>query len=90
VFPLLTFSQVQWCEEGIVDACEIRAPKARRGEHSRKPAIVRDKIVELLGDRPRIELFARDTADGWDGWGDEYPEPASPPAPLGLRAGLRR
>lgn len=44
------------------------------GRHSEKPAIVRDKIIELLGDRPRIELFARHVIDGWDGWGLEYPE----------------
>lgn len=30
-----------------------------REEHSKKPDIVRDKIVELCGDIPRIELFAR-------------------------------
>lgn len=40
-------------------------------EHSRKPEIVRDRIVELVGDLPRIELFARKNADGWDCWGDE-------------------
>lgn len=40
-------------------------------EHSKKPAIVRDRIVELIGDYPRIELFARQTADGWDCWGNE-------------------
>lgn len=40
-------------------------------EHSKKPAIVRDKITELFGDLPRIELFARQYADGWDCWGDE-------------------
>ena len=40
-------------------------------EHSKKPAIVRDKIVELVGDMPRIELFARQTVDGWDCWGNE-------------------
>jgi len=39
--------------------------------HSKKPDIVRDKIVELCGDLPRIELFARETADGWDSWGNE-------------------
>lgn len=39
--------------------------------HSKKPGVARDKIVELLGDVDRIELFARDTADGWDCWGDE-------------------
>lgn len=40
-------------------------------KHSEKPSIVRDKIVELVGDLPRIELFARQYADGWDCWGDE-------------------
>jgi N6-adenosine-specific RNA methylase IME4 len=40
-------------------------------EHSKKPDIVRDKIVELMGDLPRIELFARQTAPGWTSWGDE-------------------
>lgn len=39
--------------------------------HSQKPAIVRQKIVELCGDLPRIELFARSTVDGWDSWGNE-------------------
>ncbi len=43
-------------------------------EHSRKPAEIRDRIVELCGDVPRIELFARQVADGWDRWGNEAPE----------------
>jgi len=42
-----------------------------REEHSKKPAIVRNKIVEFCGDLPRIELFARDQVDGWDCWGNE-------------------
>lgn len=41
-------------------------------EHSKKPAIIRGKIVELFGDIPRIELFARQQADGWDAWGNEF------------------
>jgi N6-adenosine-specific RNA methylase IME4 len=40
-------------------------------EHSKKPIRTRDRIVELLGDLPRIELFARETAEGWDSWGNE-------------------
>ena len=40
-------------------------------EHSKKPDIVRDKIVTLMGDLPRIELFARQTPPGWDVWGNE-------------------
>jgi len=39
--------------------------------HSKKPDIVREKIVELVGDLPRIELFARQTVYGWDSWGNE-------------------
>ena len=40
-------------------------------EHSRKPDEVRDKIVQLCGDIPRIELFARQKHNGWDVWGNE-------------------
>ena len=40
-------------------------------KHSKKPDIVKEKIVELMGDIPRIELFARDKTEGWDVWGDE-------------------
>lgn len=39
--------------------------------HSKKPDVVRGKIVELVGDLPRIELFARNQSDGWDVWGNE-------------------
>ena len=42
--------------------------------HSQKPSEVRGKIVELLGDLPRIELFARDQEEGWDVWGEEAPK----------------
>lgn len=45
---------------------------APRGRHSAKPAEVRDRIVSLMGeDTERIELFARNYADGWDCWGNE-------------------
>ncbi len=40
-------------------------------EHSKKPAETRDRIVELMGDLPRIELFARQKVPGWDAWGNE-------------------
>ena len=40
-------------------------------EHSRKPDEAREKIVALMGDLPRIELFARQTSPGWDVWGNE-------------------
>lgn len=40
-------------------------------EHSKKPDEVRNRIVELMGDLPRIELFARQKINGWDVWGNE-------------------
>lgn len=45
-------------------------------KHSQKPDEVRDRIVKLMGDVPRIELFARSTAPGWDSWGNEAPAAA--------------
>lgn len=39
--------------------------------HSKKPNVVRERIVELCGDIPRIELFARSKTEGWDVWGNE-------------------
>jgi N6-adenosine-specific RNA methylase IME4 len=41
------------------------------GAHSKKPDIVRERIIELIGDVPRIELFAREEHDGWICLGDE-------------------
>lgn len=75
-FPLLTESQVQHQfvpeDEPFEFGTEaVYAPKQTL--HSRKPAIFRDLIVELLGDRPRIELFAREAVSGWDRWGFEAP-----------------
>ena len=39
--------------------------------HSKKPDEARARIVELMGDLPRIELFARNYTEGWDVWGNE-------------------
>ncbi|MEL0255308.1 MAG: MT-A70 family methyltransferase, partial [Burkholderiaceae bacterium] len=39
--------------------------------HSQKPSSTRDLIVSSSGDLQRIELFARQTAEGWDSWGNE-------------------
>jgi len=39
--------------------------------HSKKPEEVRNLIVQLFGDRKRIELFARKKVEGWDSWGNE-------------------
>ena len=39
--------------------------------HSKKPSEARERIVRLMGDLPRIELFARQKVEGWDCWGNE-------------------
>lgn len=45
--------------------------RARPREHSRKPPAVREMIVRVFGDLPRIELFARQSASDWDAWGNQ-------------------
>lgn len=45
--------------------------QSEKREHSRKPDEVREKIVQICGDIPRIELFARQDFEGWDCWGNE-------------------
>lgn len=39
--------------------------------HSQKPDEARERLTQLVGDVPRVELFARQTFEGWDSWGDE-------------------
>lgn len=50
-----------------VSSCII----SERREHSRKPDEARDRITELVGQVPKIELFARQQTEGWDCWGNE-------------------
>lgn len=67
---------------GNLLACYQRTPEAtiKQGtsiyyspveQHSKKPDITREKILALMGDLPRIELFARQHTPGWDVWGNE-------------------
>lgn len=57
--------------------CKIKSHTVRQvidtpmTEHSKKPNIARDRIIELFGDLPRIELFARTKVHGWDVWGND-------------------
>jgi site-specific DNA-methyltransferase (adenine-specific) len=50
---------------------------APRGRHSAKPPEVRNRIVELFGDQPRVELFARTPSPGWVVWGNEVTDQQS-------------
>lgn len=42
-----------------------------RLEHSEKPALARERIVQLCGDVPRVELFSRHRVEGWYMVGNE-------------------
>lgn len=55
---LLTFKERQYIEE-------------IKTQHSAKPIGARKRIEKMFGNIPRIELFARQQADGWDCWGNE-------------------
>jgi N6-adenosine-specific RNA methylase IME4 len=44
---------------------------SKRQEHSKKPDEIRNRIIELCGDLPKIELFARQRVKGWDCWGNQ-------------------
>ena len=45
----------------------------KRTEHSTKPHEVRKRIVDMFPTQNKIELFARQSVDGWDCWGLEAP-----------------
>lgn len=51
-------------QQGITGFCEAKTV------HSRKPVKMRE-MIEKVSYAPRIELFARQYADGWDCWGNE-------------------
>lgn len=51
-----------------------------RGRHSTKPPQIRNEIIKLFGNLPRIELFARQKTEGWDVWGDEVSDFAINPS----------
>lgn len=72
-----TRSNVEYCllgvrgkmrriHNGIRQIVELQA-----GRHSEKPAEVRERIVALMGDLPRVELFARKLTPGWVCMGNE-------------------
>jgi len=39
--------------------------------HSKKPDEIRKRIVDLVGDLPRIEIFGRQKVEGWDVIGND-------------------
>lgn len=45
--------------------------QAEKRGHSIKPDEARDRIIELFGKLPRLELFARTQTTGWDVFGNQ-------------------
>ena len=59
-------------KKGNLFGATVEYTKTEKGTSiGRKPDVIRDRIVELMGDLPRIELFARQRTEGWDCWGNE-------------------
>ena len=56
-------------DEVLAHLCYVGAYQNIR--HSQKPDEFRDKCVELMGDVPRLEIFARTKTKGWDVFGNE-------------------
>lgn len=54
-----------------IDKCVQNLVVSPLRGHSQKPDEVADRIVELVGDLPRVELFARQPRQGWHVWGNE-------------------
>ena len=69
-----TTESLLFCRKGslhCVKRCDTTWFEHKRLNHSTKPNFFRDLIVEISGDLPRIELFARERYLGWDAWGNE-------------------
>lgn len=72
----LTSLEVEQCQLATTGAPKRqgkdvqRLVVAGRRQHSRKPDEIRERIERLV-DGPYLELFARESAPGWDAWGQE-------------------
>ena len=77
-YGFYTLSQCELClvfKKGKIPKKQISNVKQllskHVGKHSAKPKEIRDRIDLMFGIYPRIELFARQTCEGWDCWGNE-------------------
>lgn len=67
---------------------ESSVHKEKKGKHSKKPSYYRDLIARQFPDTTKIELFARESVDGWDSWGNQVvhtPQPNELTAPKSAR-----
>ena len=76
-----TMSQVEICLVGKRKKGKIPSPRGSRNvhqflsqmrtRHSEKPAEIRNRIGQMFPTQSKVELFARQRAEGWDCWGNE-------------------
>lgn len=59
------------CQNMRVSRSVRQVCDARIERHSKKPEEIRERIIELFGDVPRLEMFCRGSAEGWDVFGNE-------------------
>ena len=55
------------CDRNMSQVQEV----VRSDRHSEKPHLFADLLVQLFGDVPRLELFARTQKKGWFCWGNQ-------------------
>jgi len=63
----------------------VLAPRVSAGGHSRKPSKMR-RLIEAACPGPRVELFARGSVPGWDGWGNQADDYVEGESPDGMRS----
>jgi len=69
-----TTEHLLFCRKGTLTAqkrVDTTWFEHKRLSHSEKPEMFRNMVVEVSGDIPRVELFARQKTEGWDVWGNE-------------------
>ena len=75
-----TMSSCELCllfKKGKIPKDRVRNPGQKQfisepvSIHSRKPEDVRNRISNMYPVSPKIELFARQSFEGWDCWGNE-------------------
>ena len=76
-FSAYTRKSCEFCYIGrrgksiIKDHTQYQYYAEPKRKHSQKPDRIKNLIVKMCGDLPRIELFARQKTEGWDVWGNE-------------------
>jgi N6-adenosine-specific RNA methylase IME4 len=82
-----TLSQVEICivgKRGIIpknrgSRKERQFLSEMRGRHSAKPAEIRKRITRMFPQHKKVELFARESTEGWAVWGNEVQNTAVVP-----------